>query len=68
MMNGILQMFIQKAMQSKDPRAATALGLIQNGDVEGQKRMAENLCASCGITVDDAIKRIQGNPGAFMNK
>lgn len=67
----LFQQFMSQAMQSKDPRAAKALQMIQNGDIEGQKQMAMNLCQSIGITPDQAMQtiqqRMQGrNP--FVNK
>ena len=67
----IYQMLLSQAMKSNDPRAMKALQLIQNGDIQGQKQMAENLCQSIGITTDQAMhsiqQRMQGiNP--FVNK
>lgn len=70
-MNGLLQNLMAQAMQSKDPRAAKALQLIANGDIQGQKQMAENLCQSIGITSDEAMARIQNEMQgkfSFVNK
>lgn len=70
-MNGLMKMFVDQAMQSKDPRAAKAIQLIQNGDIKGQEEMARNLCQSIGITPEQAMEQIQqkmqrGFP--FVNK
>lgn len=65
-MNGLLQNFINQAMQSADPRAAKALQLIQSGDIQGQKAMAENLCQAAGITPDQARQQIQQRIQGFM--
>lgn len=51
------QAFIQQAMGSQkimsNPLAKNALEMYQQGDVEGVKAMAENLCKEKGTTIDD---------------
>lgn len=55
-----------RAMQ--DPRMQRAMELIQTNDIEGQKRMAENLCKQYGITTEEAKNRIFSLLGNNGNK
>ncbi len=75
-MNNIFQMlqaaknpqsFIQQAMQNnqlmQNPLAKNALDMYQQGNIDGIKSMAENLCQEKGTTVDEVKKRIMSQFG-----
>lgn len=57
LLQGNPQQFIQNALSNNaimsNPMAKNALELYQNGDVEGMKSMAENLCKERNTTVDE---------------
>ena len=56
------QSFIQQMMNNsqvmQNPMAKNAVNMLQNGDSEGLKKMAENLCHEKGITTDEAKQAI----------
>ena len=41
-----------------NPMAKNAMQMYQNGDTNGLKLMAENLCKERGITVDEAKQKV----------
>lgn len=74
-MNNILmalynpQAFIQQVQNSpmmQDPRAKRTIQLMQNGDTNGLKTMAENLCREYGTTPEQMRNDMMKN--AFFNK
>jgi hypothetical protein len=43
---------------SNNPMAKNAIQMYQNGDTQGLKTLAENLCREQGITTDEAKQRV----------
>lgn len=59
-----MQLMLNKMINSpqvqQNPMAKNAANMLQNGDSEGLKKMAENLCRERGITTDEAKQTIMG--------
>ena len=51
---------INSTQVQQNPMAKNAVNMLQNGDSEGLKKMAENLCRERGITTDEAKQTIMG--------
>lgn len=67
MMKAGPQQFIQQMMGNNqimsNPMVKNAVGMAQNGDLQGVEQMARNLCKEKGINPDDVMKQIRGNFG-----
>lgn len=63
-MNRQMQRMLSKMMKSpqvqNNPMARNAMEMYQNGDTQGLKSMAENLCKERGITTDRAKQMVMG--------
>lgn len=57
-MQAILNQIINSSQVQNNPMAKNAMQMYQNGDSNGLKSMAENLCKERGITVDEAKKNV----------
>lgn len=59
-----IQLMLNKMINSpqvqQNPMAKNAVNMLQNGDSEGLKKMAENLCRERGITTNEAKQTIMG--------
>ena len=59
-----MQLMLNKMINSpqvqQNPMAKNAANMLQSGDSEGLKKMAENLCRERGITTDEAKQTIMG--------
>ena len=75
-MNNLFQMFVavrnpQQFLQNvmgnnqimQNPMMKNAISMYQNGNTEGLKNMAENICREKGINPDEAYKRIKSQFG-----
>lgn len=62
------QQFIQQMMNNsqvmQNPMAKNAIQMYQNGDTQGLKSMAENICKENGMTTDEAKQKIMGMFGS----
>lgn len=54
----ILNQMINSPQVQNNPMAKNAMQMYQNGDTNGLKSMAENLCKERGITIDEAKQKI----------
>lgn len=52
------QMMNSNPQISSNPMAKNAIKMYQNGDTQGLKTLAENLCREQGITTDEAKQRV----------
>lgn len=57
-MQAILNQIINYSQVQNNPMAKNAMQMYQNGDTNGLKSMAENLCKERGITVDEAKQKV----------
>lgn len=57
-MQAILNQMVNSPQVQNNPMAKNAMQMYQNGDTNGLKSMAENLCKERGITVDEAKKKV----------
>lgn len=57
-MQAILNQIINSSQVQNNPMAKNAMQMYQNGDTNGLKSMAENLCKERGITVDEAKQKV----------
>lgn len=57
-MQAILNQMVNSPQVQNNPMAKNAMQMYQNGDTNGLKSMAENLCKERGITVDEAKKNV----------
>lgn len=57
-MQMILNQMINSPQVQNNPMAKNAMQMYQNGDSNGLKSMAENLCKERGITVDEAKQKV----------
>lgn len=57
-MQAILNQIINSSQVQNNPMAKNAMQMYQNGDSNGLKSMAENLCKERGITVDEAKQKV----------
>lgn len=59
-----IQLMLNKMINSpqvqQNPMAKNAVNMLQNGDSDGLKKMAENLCRERGITTNEAKQTIMG--------
>ena len=57
-----MQLMLNKMINSpqvqQNPMAKNAVNMLTNGDSEGLRKMAENLCHEKGITTDEAKQAI----------
>lgn len=54
----ILNQMVNSPRVQNNPMAKNAMQMYQNGDSNGLKSMAENLCKERGITVDEAKQKV----------
>lgn len=59
----ILQNLTGNNQLMQNPMIRNAMSMYQNGNTEGLKNMAENICREKGIDPDDAIKQIRSQFG-----
>ena len=57
-MQAILNQMVNSTQVQNNPMAKNAMQMYQNGDSNGLKSMAENLCKERGITVDEAKQKV----------
>ena len=57
-MQAILNQMVNSPKVQNNPMAKNAMQMYQNGDSNGLKSMAENLCKERGITVDEAKQKV----------
>lgn len=57
-MQMILNQMINSPQVQNNPMAKNAMQMYQNGDSNGLKSMAENLCKERGITIDEAMQKV----------
>lgn len=57
-MQAILNQMVNSPQVQNNPMAKNAMQMYQNGDSNGLKSMAENLCKERGITVDEAKQKV----------
>lgn len=61
------QQFLQNVMGNnqimQNPMMKNAISMYQNGNTEGLKNMAENICREKGINPDEAYKQIKSQFG-----
>lgn len=57
-MQMILNQMINSPQVQNNTMAKNAMQMYQNGDSNGLKSMAENLCKERGITVDEAKQKV----------
>lgn len=57
-MQAILNQMVNFPQVQNNPMAKNAMQMYQNGDRNGLKSMAENLCKERGITVDEAKQKV----------
>lgn len=57
-MQVILNQMVNSTQVQNNPMAKNAMQMYQNGDSNGLKSMAENLCKERGITVDEAKQKV----------
>ena len=57
-MQMILNQMINSPQVQNNPMAKNAMQMYQNGDSNGLKSIAENLCKERGITVDEAKQKV----------
>ncbi len=57
-MQVILNQMVNSSQVQNNPMAKNAMQMYQNGDINGLKSMAENLCKERGITVDEAKQKV----------
>jgi hypothetical protein len=57
-MQMILNQMINSPQVQNNPMAKNAMQMYQNGDSNGLKSMAKNLCKERGITIDEAKQKV----------
>ena len=61
------QQFLQNVMGNnqimQNPMMKNVISMYQNGNTEGLKNMAENICREKGINPDEAYKQIKSQFG-----
>lgn len=57
-MQAILNQMVNSPQVQNNSMAKNAMQMYQNGDSNGLKSMAENLCKERGITVDEAKQKV----------
>lgn len=55
----ILNQMVNSPQIKQNPMAQNVLNMYKNGDSDGLKKMAENLCSAKGYTVDQVSSRMQ---------
>lgn len=55
---GNFKSMVNSPQVQNNPMAKNAMQMYQNGDSNGLKSMAENLCKERGITVDEAKQKV----------
>ena len=58
LMQMILNQMLNAQQIQNNPMAKNAMQMYQNGDSNGLKSMAENLCIERGITIDEAKQKV----------
>ena len=68
-MQAILNQMVNSPQVQNNPMAKNAMQMYQNGDSNGLKSMAENLCKERGITVDEAKQKVMSmfNPVSYTH-
>lgn len=61
---GIIQMMISKnPNMQNNPIVGNTMQMVQNNDVNGLRQLAENICKSKGISLEDAQKQVSNRFG-----
>lgn len=62
-MNMLINQMMNSPQMRNNPMAQNALNMYQNGDTQGLKNMAENLCREQGTTVEEIKNKITSQFG-----
>ena len=58
-----LQSMIGNSQVMQNPMAKNAIGMAQNGNMQGIEQMARNLCREKGLNADDVFNQIKSSFG-----